>query len=155
MDGAAASALDAYTPLSQARNREYAGLLYELDGEHYATPGVAGTADRSNANRATVYLPEGATVEGYWHTHGSYDFTLDDSLHFARGQDWNERFSRLDIGFSLSPTTPGSLQWGYVGTPAGMMYRFAPGPGVTDLNVVPVQVGGNGWLGGYGLRKPL
>jgi len=50
---------------------------------------------------------------------------------------------------------PGKILPGYVGTPSGVMYEFTPGAGVTDLNVVPTQIGGDGWLGGYGFRKPL
>jgi len=153
MRAAAASVLDAYDPLSEARHTEYSGLLYELDGEHYATPGVPGGEDGSNPNQARQYLPDGAMVEGYWHNHGSYDFKMDVSIRSAGGWDWNERFSDADVTFRLRSTIPGSIQAGYVGTPAGMMFEFNMVPGLNASTVLPTQVGGAGWLGGYGFQK--
>jgi hypothetical protein len=143
--GAALGALTRYNGISTSTDWEIGGLTYTLDGAHYATPGVtdmdAGTVDVFAAQR---YIPDGAVVDGWWHTHGAYNPAMDYTA--VGGHDVNEIFSTGDWqtqhqGLPQIPGVSGSLGAAYWATPSGAAYEYIPQPNDSWSTMQSTRIG--------------
>jgi RHS repeat-associated protein len=142
---AALGALTRYNGISTSTDWEIGGLTYTLDGAHYATPGVTDMeADTVDAFAAQRYLPDGAVVDGWWHTHGAYNPAQDNTA--IGGPDQNEIFSTGDWqvqhqGLPQIPGVSGSLGAAYWATPSGAAYEYIPQPNDSWLFMRSTRIG--------------
>ncbi|MCU1269196.1 MAG: hypothetical protein JWN74_490 [Acidobacteriaceae bacterium] len=124
--------------------REYGGWMYQNpDGTYsYAAPVPGGASGVDPANFAPI--PKGATMDGYYHTHGAYDPAMNGKRNPAPGSpgynwhhDGNEVFS------------PPDKEWGdytggaYLGTPQGTTEEYMPVSGHPGSGNTTVMSGRN------------
>ncbi|HEU4881014.1 MAG TPA: RHS repeat-associated core domain-containing protein [Longimicrobium sp.] len=125
-DRVAREALDRVNPISVAADVEYAGLIYEMpDGTFGTTAAVGGLPCNgspcgSDPRHARGLVPAGATVRGDYHTHAAYNASQPNiSYEYFSGGDW--------AGINADGARLSSYLGGYLGTPSGQAYFYAPG----------------------------
>ena len=137
-DQVALAALEQANPLSIAANVEYGGLMYQIDGVYHYTPPIQGTLDGFNLRDALPYLPEGAKITGFYHTHGDYTLAVRQGstlfinrLSSGIFDSYNsDSFSAQDLRVAYALSGGEASYRAYLGTPSGQLKAYAPMQGL-------------------------
>ncbi|WP_140918252.1 DUF4329 domain-containing protein [Limnobaculum xujianqingii] len=132
-DEVAAKVLAPANDKSIRKNKEYGGLIYEKNGQYYATIPVAGTKDRFRPADALLQISNGATIVGDYHTHGDYS-TLDGKRTDKDHDEFDsDEFSKKDKSISDQAASGCEKHRSYLGTPSGKFKVYVPGVGTKTL----------------------